>query len=164
VSNRQNLHQNTAWLLIVLLGNLALIGCSERESRRDPIHRAVESLHKALRHSDVKLLEPLVTDNFVFLTAGGLGQSRAEFLRETEALLRERPGLVMDLHAELIRQGPASWNIAAERGEWVETWTQDGTPVVLKGQYQAMWRYADRGWRLAALMLVPTDCTGPYCD
>ena len=58
----------------------------------------------------------------------------------------------------------APWAVAAERGEWVATWTEPDGPLKLSGTYQAQWRCIDDLWLIQGELFVPTDCEGgAYC-
>ncbi len=58
----------------------------------------------------------------------------------------------------------AAWGVAAERGDWVGTWTEPDGPLVIGGTYQAQWRLKDGFWLIAAELFVPTYCSGgAYC-
>jgi len=137
---------------------------SEDQERLESLNDTVVEFHLAFRSSDAERLKDLVSQDMALVTAGGLASSATEFLDGTRELLVERPDVTMELNAASVEPGPENWNVAAEQGTWVEKWTQDGSQVVLKGQYQAIWRYSDGYWRMSGLMLVPTECTGPYCE
>lgn len=137
---------------------------SQEAGAGDSIDTAISDFHAAFRQSDADRLESLVTDDMLLVTAGGIGESASDFLDGTRELRVERPDMTIDLRSASIAVGPVAWNVASEQGTWIERWTQDGDGVVLQGHYQAMWRYVDGAWRLSALMLVPTECTGPYCE
>lgn len=58
----------------------------------------------------------------------------------------------------------ASWDVAAERGRWVGTWTDPDGPVRIEGTYMAQWRRRDGEWRIQAELFVPLTCRGgAYC-
>ncbi len=58
----------------------------------------------------------------------------------------------------------APWAVAAERGEWVATWTEPDGPLKLSGTYQAQWRCIDGRWLIQGELFVPTHCEGgAYC-
>lgn len=58
----------------------------------------------------------------------------------------------------------AAWGVAAERGDWVGTWTEPDGPLVIGGTYQAQWRQMGGAWLIAAELFVPTYCSGGvYC-
>jgi hypothetical protein len=65
--------------------------------------------------------------------------------------------LKCDVEAIEVRE---TWNVAAERGRWRETWTQQGSPVDLRGSYLAMWKRIGGKWPLDAWLLVPQSCQG----
>ena len=58
----------------------------------------------------------------------------------------------------------APWGVAAERGDWVGTWTEPDGPLVIGGSYQAHWRQVGGAWLILAEMFVPAFCSGgAYC-
>ncbi len=57
-----------------------------------------------------------------------------------------------------------AWDVAAEEGEWVGTWTDPDGPVRIGGTYLAQWRHTDGRWRIQAEVFVPVHCEGgAYC-
>jgi ketosteroid isomerase-like protein len=58
----------------------------------------------------------------------------------------------------------APWNVAAERGEWLGSWTEPDGKLEIGGTYQAQWRKIDGRWLIQAELFVPTQCRGSnYC-
>ncbi len=57
----------------------------------------------------------------------------------------------------------AAWGVAAERGDWVGTWTEPDGPLVIGGSYQARWRQVSGAWLMAAELFVPAYCSGGAC-
>lgn len=56
------------------------------------------------------------------------------------------------------------WDVAAERGNWVGTWTEPDGPLRISGMYQAQWRRVDGNWKLQGELFVPLTCVGgAYC-
>ena len=58
----------------------------------------------------------------------------------------------------------AAWDVAAERGDWVGSWTEPDGPLVIGGTYQAQWRLNHGIWLILAELFVPAYCSGgAYC-
>ena len=58
-----------------------------------------------------------------------------------------------------------AWDVAAEEGQWVGTWTDPDGPVRIIGTYMAQWRFTENRWRIQAEVFVPLSCSGgAYCD
>lgn len=95
--------------------------------------------------------------------ASAVAEARAEF---NEAFARGDVATIATLLGsdESVETGPAKWPVVSERGTWIERWVEDGRQNVLEGTYQAMWRLQEGRWRLAAHLMVPARCAGPYCQ
>ena len=58
----------------------------------------------------------------------------------------------------------APWAVAAERGDWVATWTESDGPLRIGGTYQAQWRMVEGRWLIQGELFVPSHCDGgAYC-
>lgn len=58
----------------------------------------------------------------------------------------------------------APWNVAAEVGEWIGTWTEPDGALRIGGTYQAQWRLMDGRWLIQGELFVPLHCEGSaYC-
>jgi hypothetical protein len=40
-----------------------------------------------------------------------------------------------------------NWDVASERGEWIERWTQKDDPTELRGSYLDLWKREKGQWR-----------------
>ena len=58
----------------------------------------------------------------------------------------------------------APWNVAAEEGDWIGTWTEPDGSLRLGGSYQAQWRLIEGRWLIQGELFVPLHCEGgAYC-
>jgi ketosteroid isomerase-like protein len=60
----------------------------------------------------------------------------------------------------------ASWDVAAERGEWTGKWTEPDGAMTIGGTYLAQWRKVNGRWLIQGELYVPTYCRGSvkYCS
>jgi hypothetical protein len=80
-----------------------------------------------------------------------------------EGLAKERPDVHWS-HSPREVEVNSAWGVAAERGTWYETWTEQDGQVELRGSYTALWRKMNGKWLLEAEVFVPLRCTGgAYC-
>ncbi len=57
-----------------------------------------------------------------------------------------------------------AWNVGAEEGDWIGTWTDPDGAIRITGTYVAQWRFTDGRWRIQAEVFVPLACEGgAYC-
>lgn len=58
-----------------------------------------------------------------------------------------------------------SWNMAAEYGQWVGTWTVNGNSIRIGGSYYAKWHKINDTWKIKAETYTPSFCEGgDYCN
>lgn len=50
-----------------------------------------------------------------------------------------------------------TWNMAAEYGTWVGTWTANGEPVRISGSYYAKWHKMNGVWKIRAEIYTPSE-------
>ena len=78
-----------------------------------------------------------------------------QFKRRPDTIYVRRPSTI-DVFAQ--------WGVAAERGEWVGTWTEADGPLEIRGTYMAQWRKVKGRWLIQSELYVPTRCSGgKYC-
>lgn len=53
-----------------------------------------------------------------------------------------------------------TWNMAAEHGEWVGTWTDSNDKIEVRGTYFAKWHRLNGQWLIRAELYVPLQCKG----
>jgi len=149
--------------LVAWVALLAPAVQSQNSLQMPPVAGAIEQFHRAFAGANIVRLKHLLADDAAIVSAGGHSLSPDEILNDVQKLRQERPDMMMSLSSDSIEIGPLAWNIASEVGSWRENWTQEGSEVELRGRYQAIWRFDSDAWRLVALLLVPTSCSGPYC-
>ncbi len=52
------------------------------------------------------------------------------------------------------------WLMASESGNWVGTWTANGKPITVGGDYYAKWHKIDGIWKLRSEVYTQFDCSG----
>lgn len=98
-----------------------------------------------------------------FVTLFGTSSGTDEFVHGHQALLLERPDLLLTFTPDSIEHNQL-WQLAAESGHWYESWREDGDYTELRGSYYAVWKLQDGQWRLYSHVFVPLSCKGTtYC-
>ena len=135
-----------------------------QESPEREVALASARFDSAFAAGDFETQAALLADEAVVMSAGGTTIGREGILARYRALMERRPGVTLATLPDTIEIGPEGWNVASERGTWIERWMEDGEQVDLRGSYQAMWRLVDGRWLLSAVLRVPIRCVGPYCQ
>ena len=148
----------------LVTGIAVLPSCAQPDDARDALNETVNRFHQAFDRADLDALSELLTDDAAIVSAGGHDLSREDILKTVAELNEERPGLSMRLTTTDLELGPSAWGLGSESGTWVERWPQDYEANILTGKYHAIWRRDGEDWRLSALLLVPLECSGPYCN
>jgi hypothetical protein len=80
-----------------------------------------------------------------------------------ETLFTKRPDVTLVHHTDRIAVNE-NWDVASERGEWVERWTEKDGLTELRGSYLSLWKRENGQWREDDEVLVPEVCEGSsYC-
>ncbi len=156
---------------------IALLACSGRaagaqinRAARDSLDavRAItaarlRSNEAIARHDTAGIGREMVPDASVLSSTGALGTTRAENLQRMAATFARRPDTKWVRSTKSIDVFGA-WDVAAERGTWVGTWTEPDGAVTIEGTYQAQWRRTGGVWRIQGELFVPLTCRGSsYC-
>lgn len=151
-------------ILILAALLLPVMGAAQGDGKKSAVAGARARFNEAFAKRDVATIAAIVSSDVVMMSESGTWSSLEEVVGIHRSLFARRPGITLESRPESIEIGPAKWNVASERGTWVEGWSEDGRQNVLEGTYQAMWRLQEGRWRLAAHLMVPVRCVGPYCQ
>jgi len=151
----------TVLVLAVLL--LPAKSVAQADGPASAVAGARAQLNDAFARGDLATIATLLSSEVVMMSESGTWSSLEQVLGIHRSLVTRRPGITLESRPESIEIGPAKWSVASERGTWVERWMEDGKQNILEGTYQAMWRLQEGRWRLAAHLMVPNRCVGPYC-
>ena len=122
-----------------------------------------EEIDKAFQQHDAKHLATLFTSNCHFTSAAVHIDGGDALERSLETLFLKRPDVTLVHHTDRIVVNE-NWDVASERGEWVERWTEKDGTTELRGSYLGLWRRENGQWREGDEILVPETCTGSsYC-
>ncbi|WP_373070300.1 nuclear transport factor 2 family protein [Gemmatimonas sp.] len=142
--------------------------CSYHETPPPPIANRVPRLHTRDRartgaHDTVAIAREWLPSMSVLNSRSVLNVDRVANVRSMAETFARRPD------TKFVRT-PTSidvnqrWDVAAERGTWVGTWTEPDGPLRVSGMYQAQWRRVDGNWKLQGELFVPLTCVGgAYC-
>ena len=104
-----------------------------------------------------------IAKDIQFVVPAGAWSGKDEFIHMHQALLLQRPDLVLTFMPDSIEYNQL-WQFAAESGHWYESWREDGDFTELRGTYYAGWKLQDGQWRLYSHVLMPLSCKGTtYC-
>jgi len=148
--------------LAVLL--LPATSVAQADGPASAVADARAQFNEAFARGDVATIATLLGSDVVMMSESGAWVSLENVVGIHRALLARRPGITLEYRIESVETGPAKWPVVSERGTWIERWVEDGRQNVLEGTYQAMWRLQEGRWRLAAHLMVPARCAGPYCQ
>jgi ketosteroid isomerase-like protein len=143
---------------------LCCISCNTSSTDQQMIVDNRMSFNQAIASHDTSALAKHWTDDIIVITsrdartvgkdqyAAGLGQ---EF--------RSKKDVVYIRNPETIEVFPA-WEMAAESGRWIGTWTNGPEALKVVGTYYAKWRKINNQWLISAEVYTPLSCSGGnYC-
>lgn len=120
-------------------------------------------MDEAFQHHDAKQLAALFSSACHFTTAALHVDGGDALEHSHEALFLKRPDVTLVHQTDRIVVDE-NWDVASERGEWVERWTEKDGITELRGSYLGLWRRENSEWRESDEMLVPEACKGgSYC-
>ena len=122
--------------------------------------------NEAFVDKDINKLMELFSPDAQLATAGGKWKDRAEGHRKFSSLITKRPDLRWYIHPKKITVNEA-WEVAYERGDWVEWWSEPDGKATIKGTYFFMWKKSTQEpWCIHAAIFTPLSCTGEssYCQ
>jgi len=148
---------------MIVIGRLPQAVAHAEPASEAQIRDARKQYDASIAQRDFAALSKLATHE-VQMTGAALRSTGIASLQEAlKKLVEKRPDVALKCDVETIEVNE-TWNVAAERGRWRETWTQQGSPVDLRGSYLAMWKRIDGKWLLDAWLFVPQSCQGDsYC-
>lgn len=121
--------------------------------------------NEAFASKDIDKLMELFSADAQLATAGGKWKDRAEGHMKFSSLIAKRPDLRWYIHPKKITVNGA-WEVAYERGDWAERWSEPDGKATIKGTYFFMWKKsAHEPWHIHAAIFTPLSCTGEssYC-
>ncbi len=156
-----NLHLSR--LAFLLLLTLPLASYPEENHQRQ-VEKASNTFDHYFSTGNADGMASLLLEDSEEMSAGGAWVSRENIVNANLKLRERRPGITLVTNPESIEIGPENWGVAAERGRWIERWENNGEQNEITGTYLAMWRYKDGTWLRKMLLLIPVECSGPYCS
>lgn len=153
---------------------VVLAGCAQHVTRATPqaasdavvqIGAARARSNAAIAaHDTAAIAREWMPDLHVVSSTSGQNAGAAANLRSMQAQFDRRPDTRWVRTPARITVNER-WDVAAEAGRWIGTWTDPDGPVRITGTYLAQWRRAAAGWRIQAEVFVPLECTGgAYCE
>jgi ketosteroid isomerase-like protein len=141
-----------------------LLAMAHAETASEPqIRDTRRQYDSAMARRDFVALSKLTTAEVQMTGPAWRTTGSASLQGALNSLVERRPDVTLNCDVEAIEVNE-TWNVAAERGRWRETWTEKGSPVDLRGSYLAMWKRIDGKWLLDAWLFVPQSCNGDsYC-
>jgi ketosteroid isomerase-like protein len=122
-----------------------------------------QEMDNAFQRHDAKQLTTLFSSACHFTTAKVHADGGDALQRLHEALFLKRPDVTLVHHTDRIAVNE-NWDVASERGEWVERWNEKDGTTELRGSYLGLWRRENGQWREGDEILVPETCEGSsYC-
>jgi len=122
-----------------------------------------QEIDKAFQHHDAKQLATLFSSACYFTTAAVHIDGGDALEHFHKALFLKRPDVTLVHQTDRIVVNE-NWDVASERGEWIERWTEKDGITELRGSYLGLWRRENGQWREGDEILVPEACKGgSYC-
>ncbi|HKV82065.1 MAG TPA: nuclear transport factor 2 family protein [Candidatus Sulfotelmatobacter sp.] len=122
-----------------------------------------QEIDKAFERHDAKRLATLFSAGCHFTTAAIHIDGGDALERSHETMFTRRPDVTLIHRTDRIVVNE-NWDVASERGEWVERWTEKDGRTELRGSYLGLWKRENGQWREDDEILVPETCEGSsYC-
>ena len=128
------------------------------------IRAARQQLDAAFQHHDDKQSTTLFTPDCRFTAPSAHADGAKDLEHFYTSLFTRRPDVTLTHYVKAIAVNEP-WDVASERGDWLERWTEKDGVTELRGTYLALWKREDGRWREYSEMIVPEVCTGSaYCS
>jgi ketosteroid isomerase-like protein len=147
---------------LVVCGQVAIRADSSADVQAIVAARARSNAAIA-RHDTAGIAREMMPDLTVVSSTSAMRSGAAANVSSMAAQFARRPDTRWVRTPDAIDVFDA-WDVAAERGHWVGTWTEPDGPLVIRGIYQAQWRRHAGTWRIQGELFVPLSCEGgAYC-
>jgi len=153
------------------IGMIVFTSCQEKPADHEisadetAIRDARNRSNKAIAEKDTVVIDEVWMENFLLISSRdskieGRGANRTLFINE----FKTKPDVIYVRTPSAI-QVMEKWNMAAENGTWVGSWTADGNKIQIGGSYYAKWHKVNGHWLLRVEVFTPQYCDGgPYCE
>jgi ketosteroid isomerase-like protein len=136
--------------------------CAQRFVSED--QKAIQKVRKAnntaLKAHDAAGVASAYLDNFFLLTStNGFFTGKESVQNIYQSVFNSRPD-VLFIRTPTAIMVNRDWNMASERGNWTGTWTVNGVPIAVGGDYYAKWHKIDGIWKLRSEVYTQFDCSG----
>ena len=147
-------------LAVLLVGSVAV---SQAPSDEDLIRSARTASNEAIARHDAAAVASFLDSEYQITTSiGQMFQGSEGEVSTWNQLFAERPDVIYVRTPGEIKVS-LDYPLASESGAWIGTWTSAEGPVRTGGDYQAMWRKTDDGWKIRAELFVALFCEGDGC-
>jgi ketosteroid isomerase-like protein len=150
-------------MLFLILASTSVFCQTTTSSSAGQIRSLRQEIDKAFQRHDAKQLTTLVSQDchFTALLVHIDGPDALE--RFHASLFMRRPDVILTHHPNRVVVYE-DWDVASERGDWIERWTDKDGVTELRGTYLTMWKRDGGHWREYSETIVPETCTGSsYC-
>jgi ketosteroid isomerase-like protein len=136
--------------------------CAQRfvSSDQKAIQRVRQANNAALKGHNAAGVAAAYLDNFFLLTSTNgffTGKEAVQNIYQSVFTARLDVLFVRTPSAIMVNR---DWNMASENGNWTGTWTVNGAPIAVGGDYYAKWHKIDGIWKLRSEVYTQFDCSG----
>ena len=136
--------------------------CSQRFVSTDQkaIQRVRQTNNAALKEHNAAGVAAAYLDNFFILTStNGFFTGKETVQNVYQSVFNSRADVLFVRTPTAIMVN-RDWNMASETGNWVGTWTVNGEPITVGGDYYAKWHKIDGIWKLRSEVYTQFECSG----
>jgi ketosteroid isomerase-like protein len=150
-------------MLFLILASTSVFCQTTTSGSAGQIRSLRQEIDKAFEHHDPKQLTRLVSPDCRF-TAPSVHIDGADALERFYAsLFLKRPEVTLTHNPDRVAVNEA-WDVASEKGDWIERWREKDGVTELRGSYLTMWKRDGGQWRAYSETIVPETCSGSsYC-
>ena len=157
------MRSGTLFLVVAYLSFFSPLHEVQDSTSADQIRSQRQEIDKAFDRHDAKRLATLFSPSCHFTTAAVHIDGGDALERSRKTLFTTRPDVTLVHHTDRIVVNE-NWDVASERGEWVERWSEKDGPTELRGSYLGLWKRENGHWLEGDEILVPEACEGSsYC-
>ncbi len=153
--------------LKIIICGIVFIACA-----RDSIHeeqKQIRSIRQSFNrsiaiHDSTHLSDFFTQDYTVISSRSHEAHGIPEEIQMLANEYRTKPDVNYIRTPDQIDVNP-EWNMAAESGHWVGTWSDSTGKVIISGSYYAKWHKLNGKWKIRSEVFTPLHCEGSkYCE
>ena len=150
----------------IVLGLIACcVACGANTDDQKVIAERRNSFNLAIASHDTSEMVKSWADDIVVVTSRNARfVGKDQYAKGLSGDFATKPDVVYIRTPETIEIFSA-WEMAAESGRWIGSWTNGDEKIEVRGTYYAKWKKVNAQWMISAEIYTPLKCSGDsYCN